>query len=186
LFRSQSLSHFLVACLCTIARYHPGSNSISTSESDLDSLIFLLLTILPIVSSLPVLLFLRNVVAYLWGASPLQGPYCRIIRFSSQYLLFPLQKTSVNSSSSLGNLSYFLQTLSYSSTCTGLSGICGRISYARDSRPGYSGHGVSYPPRLADYQAPSCLRRILILPASGFRLFKSMDGCFPIILRSCA
>ena len=56
-------------------------------------------------SSLPMLLFLRNVVAYLWGASPLQGPYCRIIRFSSQCLLFPLQKTSVNSSSSLGNLS---------------------------------------------------------------------------------
>jgi hypothetical protein len=80
-------------------------NSISTSESDLDSLIFLLLTILPIVSSLPVLLFLRNAVAYLWGASPLQGPYCRIKRFSSQYLLFPLQKTSVNLSSSLGNLS---------------------------------------------------------------------------------
>ena len=84
----------------------PGTYSISTSESDLDSLIFLLLTILPIVSSLPVLLFLRIVVAYPWGTPPLPDPYCQVVRFTfnSGKLLLLLQKTSLNSSGSMGNL----------------------------------------------------------------------------------
>ena len=147
----------------------PGTYSISTSESDLDSLIFLLLTILPIVSSLPVLLFLRIVVAYPWGTPPLPDPYCQVVRFTfnSGKLLLLLQKTSLNSSGSMGNL--FLNFLQISIVFgTGFSGICGRTSCTRDSRPSHTGHGVSYPPCLADYQAPSCLRRILILPAVGF------------------
>jgi hypothetical protein len=62
----------------------------------------------------------------------------------------------VNSFSSLGNLS-----LTSCKLCRirppvlAVLEMGGRISCTRDSRPGHTGHGVSYSPRLADDQVPS-------------------------------
>ena len=86
-------------------------------------------------------------------------PYFRITRFS---LLFLLQKSpSVNSFSSLGNLSLTSCKLCHirPPVLVALE-MCGRISCTRDSRPGHTGHGVSYPPRLTD------IRSLVILPSA--------------------